>query len=204
VHVLTSLPQADQEKLKDLRSRGWVRLKEPANALTAIMVSLPLMAVTGALTVGIFMLFSAFPLEDPGYAGESFSLSFSLGLSLVLGVIAVLVCHELLHLLFIPDVLHSRKTGVGLTAVGGFVYTEEVLSRSRHLLISIAPFAVISLILPFLLGIAGLLTPAFFVPILLNSLGSSVDILTMILVLIQVPKGGMLVSSGGATCWKGG
>ncbi|MBN1455695.1 MAG: DUF3267 domain-containing protein [Methanomicrobia archaeon] len=202
VHIFTRLPPTDPERLGDLQNRGWVRLGEPKCALTALLVSLPLMAVTAALTLGIFTLFAAFSREDLGFAGPSFSLSFSISLPLVLGILAVLVCHELSHLLFIPNVLRSDSTGVGMTVLGAVVYTEEVLSRSRHLLISIAPFAIISVLVPIVLGIAGLLTPAFFVPILLNSLGSSVDLLIAMLVLTQVPAGASLVSNGRVTCWK--
>jgi hypothetical protein len=158
------------------------------------------MALNAAITLGIFNIFSTISFQDLGIIGSSFS--FSIGLPTVIGILAVLFLHELLHLIFIPDFLRSDRTGAGITAVGGFVYTEEVLTRSRHLLITITPFAIISVLLPVILGMSGLLTPAFFFPILLNSLGSSVDILTLILVLVQVPPGSSLVSNGPITCWK--
>ncbi|MBN1763399.1 MAG: DUF3267 domain-containing protein [Methanomicrobia archaeon] len=202
MRIFTRLPPTDPERLSNLQDRGWVRLREPKRLLMAFLLSLPLMAVTAALTLGIFTLFSAFSLEDLGFAGPSFSLSFSISLPLILGILAVLVCHELCHLLFIPNVLRSDRTGVGIIAFGAFVYTEEVLSRSRFLLITISPFAIISVLVPIVLGIAGLLTPAFFFPILLSAMGSSVDLLTVILVLTQVPPGASLVNNGSVTCWK--
>jgi len=204
LHILTRLPPTDPERLEALRGRGWVRLKEPEHLLTALLASLPLMACTAALTAGIFALFSASPLQDTGVAGPAFSLSFTIGLPFILGIIVVLVGHELIHLLLIPNVRSSGSTGVGITALGGFVYTGDVLTRRRHLLISVAPFAILSVLVPVLLGLAGLLSPAFFFPLLLNSLGSSVDLLTAILVVVQVPPGASLVSSGSVTCWKEG
>ncbi|HDS44510.1 MAG TPA: DUF3267 domain-containing protein [Methanomicrobia archaeon] len=202
MQIFARLPPADPERLRDLQDRGWVRVREPKRALMTLLVSLPFMAVTAALTIGIFTLFSAVSLEDLGFAGSSFS--FSISLPLVLGILAVLVFHELFHLLLIPDVLRSDSTGVGITALGAFVYTEDVLSRSRYLLITLTPFTIISLLFPIVLGIAGLLTPSFFFPILLNSMSSSVDLLTAILVLTQVPPGASLVSTGSITCWKKG
>jgi hypothetical protein len=200
LRILTTLPQTDHERRRALKDKGWIRLKEPEHLLTAIIISIPLMACTSAITLGIFNIFSTISFQDLGITGGSFS--FSIGLPAVLGVLAILVIHELLHLLFIPDFLGSERTGAGITALGGFVHTEEVLARSRYLLITIAPFAVISVLLPVILGLSGLLTPAFFFPVLLNSLGSSVDILTLMLVLVQVPPGSSLVCNGTDTCWK--
>ena len=91
---------------------------------------------------------------------------------------------------------------MGITYGGGFVYTEEQLTRTRYLIISFAPFIAISLILPFILGMLHLLSPLITGLLLLNSLGSSVDILIAVLVLMQVPSRAYLVANGRDTYWK--
>jgi hypothetical protein len=72
------------------------------------------------------------------------------------------------------------------------------------MLISVAPFVVISLIMPLMLGVAGILGPLAICLILLNALGSSVDLLTLLLVAFQAPAGSRLVSNGWKTYWKPG
>ena len=114
----------------------------------------------------------------------------------------VFIAHELIHLLLIPGFFKSDKTYMGLTYLGLFVYTEEILSKKRHIAISALPFLSISILLPVLLGTTGLLNPLIIIVILLNSLGSSVDILGLIITLYQVPSDAQLTSNGVLTYWK--
>ncbi|WP_246055223.1 DUF3267 domain-containing protein [Pseudalkalibacillus caeni] len=119
-------------------------------------------------------------------------------------IFLLVVIHELLHLVFIPDFLKSKSTSVGLTIFGGFVYTEEEISKPRYILVTIAPFIILSVALPLFLGGLGWLTPTLKFVILLNALASSVDILNLIILLTQVPKNGKLRSNGMKTYWKKG
>ena len=61
--------------------------------------------------------------------------------------------------LYYTDFIRSDTTCIGITFGGGFVYTEEPLTRTRFIIISFAPFIAISLILPFILGMLHLLSP---------------------------------------------
>ena len=169
--------------------------------LTAILASIPFMALNATITLLIAGTFVPVSFEYFGLAGPSFSFQIDL-LSLVFGVVGILVAHELVHLLCIPDFIRSDTTSIGVTYGGGFVYTEEKLTRTRYLIISFAPFITISLILPVILGMLNLLSPLVVGVLLLNSLGSSVDILVALLVLIQVPPGAYLVANGRDTYWK--
>ena len=121
---------------------------------------------------------------------------------LVFGALGILVAHELIHLLCIPDFIRSETTTLGITYGGGFVYTEEQLTRTRYLIISFAPFIIISIILPFILGMLNFLSPVIICFLLLNSLGSSVDILIALHVLIQVPSRAYLIANGKESYWK--
>jgi hypothetical protein len=178
-----------------------VKLKEPKNMLTAILASIPFMALNATITLLIVGMFVPVSFEYFGIAGTSFSFQIDL-LPLLFGVLGILVAHELIHLICIPDFINSDTTYIGITYVGGFVYTEEQLTRTRYLIISFAPFIIISLILPFILGVLNLLSPLIIGVLLLNSLGSSVDILIALHVLIQVPSRAYLVANGRDTYWK--
>lgn len=117
-------------------------------------------------------------------------------------LVLLLVFHELLHLIFIPNFIKSEKTYIGLTLYGGFVITEEEISKSRYIFITLAPFIIISIILPLIIGVFGLLTPTLKFLIILNSMASSVDILNLLLIIKQVPKSATLKSNGPDTYWK--
>jgi hypothetical protein len=179
----------------------WVKLKEPGNSLTAILESIPFMALNATITLLIAGMFVPVSLGYFGMTGGSFSFQINLP-ALVSGALGILVAHELIHLLCIPDFIRSETTSLGITYGGGFVYTEEQLTRTRYLIISFAPFIILSIILPFILGMLNLLSPVIIGFLLLNSLGSSVDILIALHVLIQVPSRAYLVANGKDSYWK--
>ena len=191
----------DKQKQLDLIANQWVKLEEPRNILTAILASLPFMVLNVTITLLIAGMFVPVSFEYFGIAGPSFSFQIDL-LILLFGVLGILVAHELIHLICIPDFIRSDTTYMGITYVGGFVYTEEQLTRTRYIIISFAPFITISIILPFILGMLNLLSPLIVGVLLLNSLGSSVDILIALHVLIQVPSKAYLVANGKDTYWK--
>jgi len=115
--------------------------------------------------------------------------------------------HELIHLLFIPNFIKSDNTYIGFTYFGGYVDTKEALTKYRLCLILIAPFVFLSIIFNAISGLLGFYdVPLYNVPlsafIILNSIGSSVDILSLTLVLLQVPKDAYLTMNGMRTYWK--
>lgn len=152
------------------------------------------------LTIAVFFLFQPLTWTELGIGQEGFQISIDL--QAVAAFILLLVVHELLHLIMIPGFASSERTYAGITYMGGFVYSEEEIPKMRYLLVTILPFIVISLILPALLGIQGLLSPSLKILIMLNSMASSVDVLTFILVATQVPDGSCLTSNGARTYWK--
>ncbi|MCV9885525.1 DUF3267 domain-containing protein [Metabacillus halosaccharovorans] len=198
--ILKKLPKSKESIHMDLIRNGWVPMKEPKNVVSAIFLSVPLMLVNAMLTIGVINIFSTISLNDFGLKSDSFTLTINL--SVILWLFLLLVLHEFLHLIFIPKFIKSDKTFVGITMFGGFVITEEEISKSRYILITIAPFIIISVILPLLLSVFGLLTPTLKFLILLNSLASSVDMLNLLLIIKQIPKNASLKSNGPYTYWK--
>lgn len=152
----------------------------------------------------ILDIFSPFSLADFGITPSQISITIDLqdlvyfvGLSVV-----IIFIHELLHLVFVPGFLTSDKAYLGITYFGGFAYSEEVLSKSRFILVLLTPFLVISIILPGILGVLNLLTPLVKFIIIASAMGSGVDMLALVLVLIQVPAGAYLTCNGMRTYWK--
>ena len=184
-----------------LKENNWVQLKEPGNILSAIVASLPLMGLNLVLTIAVFAVVQQpVTLADFGIVQDGFQISIDL--QIIAGFLILLIFHELLHLILVPDFILSEKTYAGITPLGGFVYSEEEIPRSRYLLITIVPFLVISVILPLVLGTLDILSQPVKVLILLNSMASSVDVLTFILVLTQVPGGSYITSNSTKTYWK--
>lgn len=196
----TKLPKIDQERHSELIASNWILLREPKNLLSSALASVPLMILSTLFSFIILDLFSPFSLEEFGITPSQISVTINL-LDL-LYVIGIIFIHELLHLAFVPDFLTSDKVLLGITYFGGFAYSEEVLSKSRFILILLVPFVAISIILPGIMGVLNLLSPLVKFLILSNALGSSVDMLTLILILIQVPAGSYLTCNGTRTYWK--
>ncbi|WP_427107743.1 DUF3267 domain-containing protein [Lysinibacillus xylanilyticus] len=198
--LLYKLPKSKPNLHLDLIKNGWIPMKEPKNLISAILLSIPLMIVASMISIGVINIFSSISWRDFGFT--SGGISININLSVILGIVFLLIIHELLHLMFIPNFMKSEKTSVGLTLFGAFVMTEEKISKPRYMFITIAPFMIISVISPLILSICGLLTTTIKFLIILNSMGSSVDLLNVLLIVKQVPKNATLTSNGANTYWK--
>ncbi|MFJ7889347.1 DUF3267 domain-containing protein [Lysinibacillus xylanilyticus] len=198
--LLYKLPKSKPNLHLDLIKNGWIPMKEPKNLISAILLSIPLMIVASMISIGVINIFSSISWRDFGFT--SGGISININLSVILGIVFLLIIHELLHLMFIPNFMKSEKTSVGLTLFGAFVMTEEKISKPRYMFITIAPFMIISVIFPLILSICGLLTTTIKFLIILNSMGSSVDLLNILLIMKQVPKNATLTSNGANTYWK--
>ncbi|NEN82643.1 DUF3267 domain-containing protein [Paenibacillus elgii] len=196
--IRNRFPKTDKQKHTEFIRDGWALLKEPKSPMRALVLSVPFMIINLIVTLGIVNMFSAAPLRN--YLPES--ISFTIDLKSILGVISLLLIHELLHLILIPNFIASKSTYVGITLFGGFVYTEEQVTKTRYIVITLLPFIVISIILPALLALLGALSPFILFLIVLNALSSSLDILNWILIWIQVPSKAVIVCNGTKTYWK--
>lgn len=188
---------------------GWTMLKTPGNVAIVILLSVPLMLLNFLVVAGLVVLVAPELLEKILASLSSiFSGSFSVELRLidlvfgVIGLALIMLLHELLHLAFIPGFLRSDKTWLGITYAGAYVVTEEVLTRRSFIIISLAPFIVLSVLLPVILGIAGMLSTGLIILAMLNAIGSSVDLLGLIMAITQAPSGSRIVCHGMDTYWK--
>lgn len=194
------LPQSDPILHVELINNGWIPMKEPKNLISAILLSIPLMIVASMISIGVINIFSSIFLRDFGFS--SGAITITIKFSIILWLALLMIIHELLHLMFIPNFMKSEKTFVGLTLLGAFVITEEEISKSRYIFITVAPFIILSIILPLILSVVGLLTTTLKILVLLNAMGSSVDLLNLLLIMKQVPKHATLTCNGPNTYWK--
>jgi len=175
------IPRIDQHLSESLLSNGWTKIRESKNLLITILLSIPFMVLNATIT-----LFAISPIRSwviglgEMMLGDGIVLNFIVPAVGIVGISVYLIIHELLHAVFTPNFPKSKKTHWGITFFGGFVSTTEEISKSRFILISIAPFIALSLAMPALFiafnAFNGYI--AFFA--ILNALGSSVDILMVV------------------------
>jgi len=204
IRLRNKFPQINSERHSELIASNWIQLREPQNLASAVLVSIPLMILSARFSLKILDIFSPFSLADFGITPSQISVTIDLqDLVYFLGLSVVIIfIHELLHLVFVPGFLTSDKVFLGITYFGGFAYSEEVLPKSRFIFILLSPFVVTSIILPGVLGALNLLNPLVKFVILSSAMGSGVDMLVLILILIQVPRGAYLTCNGMKTYWK--
>jgi len=200
VKIQNKIPEYSESLHLELIKNGWVPMKEPKTLLSAIILSIPFMVINGLISIGVINIFSNLSLKEFGFTSNT--ISININLVDILLVVLLLIIHELLHLIFIPNFIKSEKTIIGLTWFGGFVVTEEKIEKSRFIWITIAPFITISVILPLVLSYCGLLTTTLKFLIILNSMASCVDMLNLLLIIKQVPQDGALKSNGQKTYWN--
>jgi len=196
------IPPTDKELSIFLVSDGWRLIIEPSNFALAILCSIPLMVVNGVLAYILIM-----PYYNPiQRIIENASISFEMNIfDMLYGLIIfslILITHEFFHAIFIPNFISSNKTFWGFNINGGFVGTSEKIRKDNFILISMAPYILISLVMPLILGSLGFMNGFVFFLIIFNAMASSVDVLSMILILFQVPRKSLITANGFETYYK--
>lgn len=204
MRYVKKMPSTDKELSNKLISEGWTKLKEPSNLGIATLLSLPFMFINGAVSLGIAFYLNT-SLKELLSTEQGLSLSFTVNLFTLIYVVIILIfmiIHEFMHACFIPNVLKSDKTYWGINGFFGFVFTTEKIKKGRFIIISIMPFILLSVVLPFILNILGWLNGYTILLCLINAMGSCVDCLNICLVAIQVPNGSHIVNNGFETYFK--
>jgi hypothetical protein len=196
--IRNKFPECNEEKNNFLLADGWVVLKEPKNIILTMVYSIPLMFFLSLISIGIINFFSPTPLQDFGMQQNGFIwiINFPDILVAIIIIYAIIYVHEIIHLIFIPDFLHSGTTFLGLSWFGGYAYTGEVITKVRYIVIGAMPFLLISVLFVVILGVTGHLTPLMKLVGIMNALGSSVDFFNILLVLLQVPDKSKIVMNG--------
>ncbi|WP_160680569.1 DUF3267 domain-containing protein [Clostridium sp. C8-1-8] len=203
MRYIKKMPSTDMELSNRLIAEGWRKLKEPSSMGQTMFFSIPFIFFNGAISLLIsYNLYT--PLK--GFLATehvNFTFNISPWALLYLAIIGMfMLVHELLHACFIPNFLQSDKTYWGINGFNGFVFTTEKIKKGRFLIISIMPFFLLSIVLPFLLKALGLLNGFTIFLCLINAMGSCADCLNLCLVAVQVPKGAYIVNNGFETYFK--
>lgn len=204
MRYVKKMPTTDKELSNKLIKDGWTKLKEPKNLIMATLLSIPFMIINAGITMWI-MIYLYPPIKEIVTLQQGFSISFTINLFTLIYFICILIfmiIHEFLHALFIPNFIKSDKTCWGINGLFGFVFTTEKIRKGRFLIISIMPFLLLSLILPFVLNLFGLLNGYTVLLCIINALGSCVDVLSFLLVLFQVPNEADIINNGFETFFK--
>lgn len=207
------MPSSSNAVHQELVQDGWVSFKEPKRFSSLILLSLPFTALSAFAIVILFQSISSFSLQDiissisivvPQIDPANGSFTLEYDVSIIFLLYGLTIIHEIIHLVFVPNFWRSKKTFIGLTWFGGYVITEEAISKGRFILISLAPFIILSFFLPIVLHYTGVLSPTMKTLALFNAMGSSVDLLNVLFILAQVPRGkkALLINNGTQTYWK--
>lgn len=204
--IINKFPDFSQDKSIKLLKDGWISLKEPQKTITSFLISIPFMIVMGFISLLIINLFAPISLQELGITVTNDNISFEMNLLflpiILFAIISLTFIHELIHVIFIPDFLHSEDTYIGFTWFGGFTYTEKVITKERFIIISVMPYVILSLVFPVILGLLGFLTPTLKLVLLLNAISSSVDGLNIAMVLYQIPKKSKVIMNGRFSYFK--
>ena len=198
---IKKIPLENQDTTRKLTEQGWFRLKEPRSVSGAILWSMPISLVL-MLSAAVWCYFLYPPFKNLLSGKQGFSLEITIGIEFLfylLGMILYLLIHELIHAAFIPGIRKSDKTYWGFNGLFGFVFTEEILTRKRMVVISLMPLFILSFAVPFLFAVFGRLSAYLIFLSVFNAGGACVDVLNVILILSQVPKDGVLIANGYAT-----
>ncbi len=196
------IPPTDLKLKESLMADGWEKIKEPSSFMAAVVFSLPFMILAGIIGYLIISHFDNVFVESLKVFIEQGTVDIDIRFDYILYTYLVILLHELLHAVLIPGFPRSDNTCFGIRPWGGFVFTTERMAKCRFLVISVAPFILLSVLLPVILGFLGLLSGIIAFIVMLNALASSVDLLNAFLVLIQVPGGSTMVNNGFETYYK--
>lgn len=198
---IKQIPPENPLRTQMLLKEGWKPLKEPKSMPILIALALPisflLLYVTGLWLAFLFPEFRS----SLNFTKITFRIDWKI-LFYIAGIFFYAFIHEFIHLLMVPHILHSDKTFWGLNGFFGFVYSEEILTKSRFMIISIMPLLLLSFILPLLLRLSGIYGGYFMLLFMINAAGACVDIFNILLVGFQVPRGGHVVGNGPATYYR--
>jgi len=198
------IPPTDKELSMKLKSDGWKIIKEPKSIGIATLRSLPFALLLGAVTLIVTYWLNPSIYEFLNIE-HGFGFSFNINLFTLLyvfGVLVLMLFHEFLHAVFIPNFLKSNKTYWGINGVFGFVATSEKLKKDRFIKISLMPYLLLSVLLPFVLYAFGLLNGYTVFLCLINAMASCVDFLNICLIGFQVPKNAYIINNGFETFYK--
>jgi Putative zincin peptidase len=183
---------------------GWTKFREPT-MLVFWLCALPVAAV---MLVGLLVAIGSVGDTSAKIVIKTGDVTIGrvafVFLLTILGFCAVLLAHELLHLLAHPKAGLSRDSVVGVwpRAFVFYAFYDNEISRNRFLVSIALPFMVLSLGPMVLFWITGKVFLWLVFVALVNGIGSCFDLLVIAMVLAQVPSNALIRNKGWLTYWK--
>jgi hypothetical protein len=183
---------------------GWTKFREPP-MFVFWLLALPVAALTlvGLLVaIGSVGDTSAKIVIRTGDV-TAWQVAFVAVLTL-LGFVAVIAVHEVVHLLMHPRHGRSQDSVVGVwpRAVVFYASYDNAVSRARFLVMVGAPFVLLSAGPVVLFWLTGRVRLWLVFVALVNGIGSCFDVLVIGMVLAQVPSRALIRNKGWLTYWK--
>lgn len=202
MRYVKDLPKGDVQLSQQLLNDGWAKIKEPKNLLVATVLSFPM-----AVMLTVFTSCLAYLLKPELFefiTSDTLEITIQINWRLFLlipGIFFYMLVHEMIHALCIPNFMKSEKVVWGLNGLFGFVSSSEPIKKERFLIISFMPFLILSVLALLVLNALGILNGYTFMLCLVNSAGSCVDFLNMIIIYTQVKRRHTIICNGFETFW---
>ncbi|CAM3713288.1 DUF3267 domain-containing protein [Marinicrinis lubricantis] len=168
---------------------GWTRMDD-GNILKDQLKALPIALMT---VVVMTLIYRAYEIE----MGDSLLVLLAL-------FIIIVPLHEFIHAFFLPDSLRSDKVFFGLYPKGMafYVHYEGGLSKTRFLVVMIAPFVILSIVPMIILIVFDLHISYIARMSVLNGLLACVDLLGFSTIVRKIPRNATIRNKGSKTYWK--
>ena len=199
---ISKIPDTDINLNNDMISTGWKMLKEPRNLVTATLISLPISIINIYLCIFFIKLINKDLLTIINSIFYDGKFVFTIKLVYIVYIYVYIFLHEVIHLVCIPNFANSKSTFISVKLWGGFVYTEEIISRNRYLIVTIMPFIILSFVMPIIMTLLGVNPMIILILAIVNAAGASVDVLSFILLFFQAPRNSNIKNNGIKTFYK--
>jgi hypothetical protein len=140
-------------------------------------------------------------------------LSFSVGVqhvfdlswpTVILFIFLIVPIHELAHAAGFKGGVMSRQVVFGFypKVLGCYAHYDGHIPRNRYVIVAALPFLILTIIPLALVAGFGLDHRSLTALVIANGLASSLDLLTIVIVLRETPRRSVLMNSGMKTYWK--
>lgn len=165
---------------ENINTAEWNLIKEPSNIWITQIIVFPIGIITTGLIFFMLNYFAETPFPPFGIMG-------------FLVLLFLIPIHEIIHAIFFPGGLVSKKTTIGFwpSAAAFYAWHDGVMTRNRYLAVLMAPLIIMSILLTLVVQSLQLNSDYVILFILMNAFGSCVDVFGSALLLFQVPRNGV-------------
>lgn len=193
---LKKISKSNLELSNELSFKRWVKLNEPKNFKMSLLLIIPLAFTNTMLSFIVLMSFNN-PIRRSinNFSNNDISKHLNLYTLIIIfiSLIAIIIIHKLLHIIFIPSFRKVKGSYWKNSVFGIYFVTKEKLLKRKYVFVSLMPFFTISIMLPVLFGVFGLINWIIIFLAIFNSLISSIDMLKLYLILVQTPRNSYII-----------